>query len=157
MSAAPGGLSAPKTLSRKAGKAEFTPLNAETEPQQRHEIGVEELDRVFGGGLVPSSATLIGGDPGIGKSTLLLQVAALLTSLADRPAPEKSVFFGEVALSGSIRPVARMDQRLKEAKRLGFKHAFVPEGSLSAIEGLTVTGLSRLSELVDLLGPEPDA
>ena len=41
-------------------------------------IGVDELDRVFGGGLVPSSATLIGGDPGIGKSTLLLQVAARL-------------------------------------------------------------------------------
>ena len=77
-SAAPGGLAAPKSLSRKAGKAEFTALNEVTEAPARHVIGVDELDRVFGGGLVPSSATLIGGDPGIGKSTLLLQVAARL-------------------------------------------------------------------------------
>ena len=419
-SAAPGGLAAPKSLSRKAGKAEFTALNEVTEAPARHVIGVDELDRVFGGGLVPSSATLIGGDPGIGKSTLLLQVAArlarnglatvyvsgeeaaaqiqdrarrlkvaespvelatetdlrkvlsalksaqpdfvvidsiqtmwsdsleaapgsvaqvracaqeltrwakksgaalilvghvtkegqiagprvvehmvdtvfyfegerghqfrilravknrfgptdeigifemhqyglaparepsalflsnesenaggaavfaamegsrpvlaevqalvsassygtprrsivgwdanrlamvlavlearcgvslagrdvylsvaggyrmaepagdlaaaaaLLTSLADKPAPEKSVFFGEIALSGAIRPVARMDQRLKEAQRLGFRNAFVPEGSSSTIEGLTVKPLSRLSELVDLVGPDPE-
>ncbi|MGB3625564.1 MAG: DNA repair protein RadA [Henriciella sp.] len=421
VSAAPGGLAAPKSLSKKAGKAEFTALNAESEPQQRHAIGVEELDRVFGGGLVPSSATLIGGDPGIGKSTLLLQVAArlarnglktvyvsgeeaaaqiqdrarrlkvnespvelatetdlrkvlsslkaakpdfvvidsiqtmwsdgleaapgsvaqvracaqeltrwakksdvalilvghvtkegqiagprvvehmvdtvfyfegerghqfrilravknrfgptdeigifemhqyglaparepsalflssdndnsggaavfaamegsrpvlaevqalvaassygtprrsivgwdsnrlamvlavlearcgvslagrdvylsvaggyriaepagdlaaaaaLLTSLADKPVPEKSVFFGEIALSGAIRPVARMEQRLKEAQRLGFERAYVPEGSFSAIEGLTVTTVARLSDLVELIGPEQDA
>src|SRR6185437_5600648 len=38
--------------------------------------GQQELDRVFGGGIVPGSVTLLGGDPGIGKSTLLLQVAA---------------------------------------------------------------------------------
>ena len=420
-SAAPGGLAAPKSLSKKAGRVEFTSLNAVEEAPTRHMIGVDELDRVFGGGIVPSSATLIGGDPGIGKSTLLLQVAArlarnglstiyvsgeeaaaqiqerarrlkvaespvelatetdlrkvlsslkaakpdfvvidsiqtmwsdsldaapgsvaqvracsqeltrwakksgaavilvghvtkegqiagprvvehmvdtvfyfegerghqfrilravknrfgptdeigifemhqyglaparepsalflsnenehaggtavfaamegsrpvlaevqalvaassygtprrsivgwdtnrlamvlavlearcgvslagrdvylsvaggyrmaepagdlaaaaaLLTSLADRPAPEKSIFFGEVALSGAIRPVARMDQRLKEAQRLGFKNAFVPEGSTGSFEGLTVKPLSRLSDLVDLIGPDPEA
>jgi DNA repair protein RadA/Sms len=43
---------------------------------QRLATGQEELDRVFGGGIVPGSVTLLGGDPGIGKSTLLLQVAA---------------------------------------------------------------------------------
>jgi DNA repair protein RadA/Sms len=43
---------------------------------QRLATGQQELDRVFGGGLVPGSVTLLGGDPGIGKSTLLLQVAA---------------------------------------------------------------------------------
>jgi DNA repair protein RadA/Sms len=40
----------------------------------RYRIGIEELDRVLGGGIVPGSAVLIGGDPGIGKSTLILQV-----------------------------------------------------------------------------------
>ena len=40
--------------------------------------GIDELDRVLGGGLVPASAILVGGDPGIGKSTLLLQAAAAL-------------------------------------------------------------------------------
>ena len=45
----------------------------------RSSTGNEELDRVLGGGLVPGSAILIGGDPGIGKSTLLLQVAGSLS------------------------------------------------------------------------------
>ena len=40
--------------------------------------GIGELDRVLGGGLVPGSVTLLGGEPGIGKSTLLLQVASEL-------------------------------------------------------------------------------
>src|SRR5665213_3492462 len=44
------------------------------------ETGIEELDRALGGGLVPGSVTLIGGEPGIGKSTLLLQVASELSS-----------------------------------------------------------------------------
>ncbi|MBM3187965.1 MAG: DNA repair protein RadA, partial [Chloroflexi bacterium] len=40
-------------------------------------VPMEELDRVLGGGIVPGSVVLVGGDPGIGKSTLLLQLAAL--------------------------------------------------------------------------------
>ncbi|MBQ3899741.1 MAG: AAA family ATPase, partial [Lachnospiraceae bacterium] len=46
----------------------------------RLETGIEELDRVLGGGIVPGSLTLVGGDPGIGKSTLLLQVCHKLSS-----------------------------------------------------------------------------
>ena len=46
--------------------------------------GVEEFDRVMGGGLVPGSVTLLGGEPGIGKSTLLLQVLAARAALGDR-------------------------------------------------------------------------
>ena len=47
--------------------------------QPRMSLRLAELDRVFGGGLVPGSVTLLGGEPGIGKSTLLLQVAATLS------------------------------------------------------------------------------
>ncbi len=47
----------------------------------RLSTGSAELDRVLGGGLVPGSVTLIGGDPGIGKSTLMLQAAAALNAL----------------------------------------------------------------------------
>lgn len=47
-------------------------------PTLRHVIGISELDRVLGGGLVPGSVTLVGGEPGIGKSTLLLTVASCL-------------------------------------------------------------------------------
>ncbi|MEO0881467.1 MAG: DNA repair protein RadA [Pseudomonadota bacterium] len=86
----------------------------------------------------------------------LAAAAALLSSMANMPLPEKSVFFGEIALSGAVRPVARMEQRLKEAGRLGFEHAFVPDGSPSAVDGLTVTPLKRLNDLVDLLQLETD-
>ncbi len=51
-------------------------LAGEEPPLPRALSGIGELDRVLGGGMVPASATLVGGDPGIGKSTLLLQAAA---------------------------------------------------------------------------------
>ena len=58
-----------------------TSLAAEaTVEQPRLATGSTELDRVLGGGLVPGSVTLIGGDPGIGKSTLMLQAAAALNA-----------------------------------------------------------------------------
>lgn len=50
-----------------------------SETQARYETGILELDRVLGGGLVPGSLVLVGGDPGIGKSTLLLQVCRNLS------------------------------------------------------------------------------
>ncbi|HEU5040353.1 MAG TPA: ATPase domain-containing protein, partial [Gemmatimonadales bacterium] len=49
-----------------------------TEPLQRWRTGIPEFDFVLGGGIVPGSMSLIGGEPGIGKSTLLLQAAARL-------------------------------------------------------------------------------
>ena len=84
----------------------------------------------------------------------LAAAAALLTSAAGSSGPPKAIFFGEVALSGAIRGVARTEQRLKEAARLGFEQAFVPEGSSTAIKGLTITPLKRLSDLVELIAPE---
>ena len=51
-------------------------LASKDAPLKRDTSGLAELDRVLGGGLVPASAILVGGDPGIGKSTLLLQAAA---------------------------------------------------------------------------------
>ncbi|MFC7703351.1 DNA repair protein RadA [Plastorhodobacter daqingensis] len=54
----------------------LTDLSTEEMPPPRTTSTMEELDRVLGGGLVPASAILVGGDPGIGKSTLLLQAAA---------------------------------------------------------------------------------
>ena len=62
----------------KAHGLDFTDLEAATMATPRLKIGVAELDRVVGGGLVAGSAILIGGDPGIGKSTLLLQAMARL-------------------------------------------------------------------------------
>src|ERR1700690_3391812 len=103
------GASAPKWQGQCASCGEWNTLLAETEPagprsaakggsrtaqadassalaaeaileQPRLTTGSAELDRVLGGGLVPGSVTLIGGDPGIGKSTLMLQAAAALNT-----------------------------------------------------------------------------
>ncbi|MBY0333053.1 MAG: DNA repair protein RadA [Acetobacteraceae bacterium] len=54
----------------------FVGLTGSAPPPPRIPTGIAELDRVLGGGLVPASAVLVGGDPGIGKSTILLQAAA---------------------------------------------------------------------------------
>ena len=71
------GRAAPGGLGPGAGKpVEFTDLDADDFDAPRFAAGIAEFDRVCGGGLVPGSALLIGGDPGIGKSTLLLQVVA---------------------------------------------------------------------------------
>jgi len=57
---------------------ELVKLNGEAQDFPRIKVGINELDRVLGGGLVQGSVVLIGGDPGIGKSTLLLQTAEAL-------------------------------------------------------------------------------
>ncbi len=68
---------AKKSLGGKRGsRMDLTDLRTEEAPPPRTGSGIEEFDRVLGGGLVPASAILVGGDPGIGKSTLLLQAAA---------------------------------------------------------------------------------
>lgn len=66
----------PKSLGAKGRSIPLTDLATEEAPPPRAASGMDELDRVLGGGLVPASAILVGGDPGIGKSTLLLQAAA---------------------------------------------------------------------------------
>lgn len=58
----------------------ITEANAAAEPSVRMSTGIPELDRVLGGGLVPGSVVLVGGDPGIGKSTLMLQAAGRMAS-----------------------------------------------------------------------------
>jgi DNA repair protein RadA/Sms len=71
--------SAPKGLGPKPGRRlDFHSLEGRAEREPRRVSGIAEFDRVCGGGLVNGSAILVGGDPGIGKSTLLLQVMAAL-------------------------------------------------------------------------------
>ena len=71
----PPGALAPSKSSRARG-VNFQGLEDEVPAPPRISTGVDEFDRVCGGGVVPGSAILLGGDPGVGKSTLLLQVAA---------------------------------------------------------------------------------
>jgi DNA repair protein RadA/Sms len=91
----------------------------------------------------------------------LAVAAALISSLADTPAPPETVFFGEIGLSGEVRPVGQRDGRLKEAAKLGFGRAVTPprrpvrggakRGGDEA-DGLRVTEIDHLEGLLGLFG-----
>ena len=67
--------------------------------------------------------------------------------------PAQAIAFGEVALSGEVRPVAHGGLRLKEAAKLGFETALVPASLAGHGQGLRLTGFRQLGNLVDhLLG-----
>lgn len=68
------------TAGKGGRRIDFVPLTGQTKAPPRLATGIAELDRVCGGGLVPGSALLVGGDPGIGKSTVLLQASAALAA-----------------------------------------------------------------------------
>ncbi len=84
----------------------------------------------------------------------LAAAAALLSSVADRPAPPDTVYFGEVSLTGAIRSVGHMDQRLKEAAKLGFTRAVVPAACDRDRQtpDITLVPLTELGDLVALFG-----
>jgi DNA repair protein RadA/Sms len=82
----------------------------------------------------------------------LAVAAALVSALAERPLRSDAVAFGELALSGEVRPVAHGALRLKEAAKLGFERALAPSG-LKETAGMKLSGFTRLGALVDhLLG-----
>jgi DNA repair protein RadA/Sms len=77
--APPAGKGRPEALALPLGPASAKPFDSvDSGEESRVGSGIDEFDRVLGGGIVPGSLVLIGGEPGIGKSTLLLQVAHLL-------------------------------------------------------------------------------
>jgi DNA repair protein RadA/Sms len=78
----------------------------------------------------------------------LAVAAALVSALAGAPLPADQVSFGEVALSGAIRPVPQGAARLKEAERLGFRRALSPAAGQDGAGALVTDGLSHLSDLV---------
>ncbi|MDO9126518.1 MAG: DNA repair protein RadA [Parvibaculum sp.] len=109
----------------KGRKIELVAMSGETADPPRHVTGVNEFDRVTGGGLVPGSALLIGGDPGIGKSTLLLQVMAALARKG------KSVVY----ISGE-EAIAQVRMR---ARRLGLADADVQLGAETNLKDIIGT------------------
>jgi DNA repair protein RadA/Sms len=124
--AAPSG--SPALVAIKGGKgrlASFESLAAATRDAPRLKTGIAEFDRVLGGGLVPGSAVLVGGDPGIGKSTLLLQAAAKLAEAGLRV----------VYLSGEEAPA---QVRLRAA-RLGLADAPVALGTETNLANIVAT------------------
>ena len=81
----------------------------------------------------------------------LAVAAALVSALSERPVPTGSVVFGEIALSGEVRPVAHAAIRAKESAKLGFDRAMVPPGGKQAVAGMNFVTFGRLGSLVDSL------
>src|SRR5215467_3669360 len=107
------------------------PLAGEAQDAPRLPSGIAELDRVTGGGFVRGSVLLVGGDPGIGKSTLLIQATAALARGGHRA----------VYISGE-EAVAQVRLR---AERLGLRDAAVELAAETAVEDIVATLSERAS------------
>ena len=114
----------PRSVSSGGRRIEIASLAGAAQVTERLISGIGEFDRVTGGGLVPGSAVLIGGDPGIGKSTLLLQVTAALTS-----AGETLYVSGEEAI----------DQIRLRATRMGVADAPVSLATTTNVRDIVAT------------------
>lgn len=96
---------------------------------------------------------VVGGVKVNETSADLATLLALVSSFKNKALPNELVVFGEVGLSGEIRPVPSGQERLKEAAKHGFKRAIVPVANApkEAIPGMTVVAVSKLSEALDAL------
>ena len=79
----------------------------------------------------------------------LAVAAALISALSERPVPVGAIAFGEIALSGEVRPVAHAALRLKEAGKLGFEAALVPAAAAGEKSPLALSGFKSLGGFVD--------
>ncbi|WGI23486.1 DNA repair protein RadA [Amylibacter sp. IMCC11727] len=124
-----------KTLGATKGrKVQLSDLKTEDKPLPRANCGIEELDRVLGGGLVPASAVLVGGDPGIGKSTLLLQAAARFALTG-----KKAIYVSGEEAASQIR---------MRAQRLDLTHSPVQLASESNLRDILTTLEAEQPDLV---------
>ena len=99
-------------------------------------------------------ANVVGGLSLGETATDLPLVLALASSLRDRPLPQSLVAFGEVGLTGEVRPVAFGEERVREAAKQGFKVAVVPQGNAprKPIEGIEVRAVGRVAEALAAAG-----
>jgi DNA repair protein RadA/Sms len=78
----------------------------------------------------------------------LAAAAALISSFAGTPLPRDTVFFGEISLTGDIRPTPQGELRLKEAAKLGFTAAVVPQDTKADVPGLTLRPVKDVGDLI---------
>ncbi|MBR4708167.1 MAG: DNA repair protein RadA [Pseudobutyrivibrio sp.] len=97
----------------------------------------------------------IAGGMKITEPAIDLSIAlAIYSSEKEIPVDPGTIVFGEIGLSGEVRSVSMADQRVSEAKKLGFKKAIIPSSNLAGVKnisGITVIGVSNVKEAVDAL------
>jgi DNA repair protein RadA/Sms len=98
-------------------------------------------------------ANVVGGVKVLETSADLALLSAIVSSFRDRPLPRDMVIFGEVGLSGEIRPVPSGQERLAEAAKHGFRRAIIPQGNAprEPIAGMDVRPVSRLQDALAAL------
>jgi DNA repair protein RadA/Sms len=87
-------------------------------------------------------------------SSDLALAAALLSSASDKPIPKGTCFFGELSLTGEIRPVASGVPRVKEAIQHAFTHIFIPKNNYHnsmITDGVTITPVEHITDLIEAL------
>lgn len=96
---------------------------------------------------------VVGGVKVLETSADLALLLAVVSSFKDRPLPRDLIAFGEVGLSGEIRPVPSGQERLQEAVKHGFKRAIVPKANVpkNGVKGMEIVGISKLSEALAVL------
>lgn len=96
---------------------------------------------------------VVGGVKIVETSADLALLLALVSSFRDQPLPRDLMVFGEVGLSGEIRPVPSGQERLREASKHGFKRAIVPHGNQprDAIKGMEIVAVKKLSEALEAI------
>jgi len=96
---------------------------------------------------------VVGGVKVLETSADLALLLAVVSSLRNQPLPHNLVIFGEVGLSGEIRPVPSGQERIREAAKHGFQRAIVPKANMpkTQIPGMEVVGVTKLSEALDAL------
>lgn len=98
---------------------------------------------------------VVGGLKITEPSSDLAVISAIVSSFRDIPFPERMVIFGEVGLSGEIRAVSQTEMRLREASRIGMKHAIIPKSNLDRLKerfDLKIKGVSSINELIEIIG-----
>lgn len=96
---------------------------------------------------------VVGGVKVLETGADLALLLAVVSSYRDRALPQDLMVFGEVGLSGEIRPVPNGQERIREAAKHGFKRAIVPKANVpkEAVKGMEVVGVSRLADALDAL------
>mgnify|MGYP003583096874 FL=1 len=99
---------------------------------------------------------VVGGVKVLETASDLALIAAVMSSLRNKPLSQGLLVFGEIGLSGEVRPVPSGQERLKEAAKHGFKRAIVPKGNApkEAPAGLQVIAVTRLEQALDALFEE---
>lgn len=95
-----------------------------------------------------------GGAKVVEPAADLAIIMSLISSYNDIPIRPDNLFVGEVGLTGEVKRVSRLEERLKEAQKMGFKQAFVPKSDIEKIiipSGITVTGIRHIREVMDIV------